>query len=174
MTVEYEYRETSIIEGVKIVTQADIDDALSHASTLKRLRMPINIHENYDEVPQRFVNCLNRETYIRPHRHTVPTQWEFKCWLSGEIVTLLFDEKGKITHRIVMNDKSVRIVEIPPLYYHTVFAMQSGSYLEIRNGVYRPPTDKTFSPWSPEENSPLAKAYQKRFFTAKVGDLLVL
>lgn len=170
----FDYKKADSANGIKTVTQADIDDALIYSSSLKRARMPIHIHESFDEVPQRFINCLNPGTYVRPHMHISPNHWELKSWLSGELIVLLFDSQGKVISKILMNDAGTKIVEIPPFCYHTVVAVKKGAYLEIRNGKYQPPNDKVCATWSPEENSAPAKSYQESFLTAQIGDLLIL
>ncbi len=168
------YEEAHIVNGIKMIKKDDIDKALIYASTLARKRAPIRIHRNFDEVPQRFVNCLNPQTYIRPHMHKTLTQWELMCWLSGEIIILFFDEQGKVTNRILINEKNVRVVEIPPLRYHTILAIEKGAYLEVRNCRYNPSIDRVYAGWAPiEENTVLVEAYQKRLYAAKVGDVVI-
>lgn len=167
-----DYKKAHMNNGVKIISKKDIDDTLQYATSLKRAREPILIHEHFDEIPQRFVNCLDPKTYVRPHMHVVPSQWELMCWLSGEIIALLFDDYGKVTGKILMNEDNVRIIEIPPFCYHTFIAIGYGAYLEVRNCKYQPSVDRLYSAWSPEENSAQAKEYQSRLCIAEVGDLL--
>jgi cupin fold WbuC family metalloprotein len=168
-----ETKKARSINGVKIFTRDDINDVLTYAATLERARAPIHIHEKFEEVPQRFINCLVTDSYVRPHMHVVPNQWELMCWLSGEIIVLLFDDKGKVTSRITMNETEGRVIEIPPFHYHTYIAVKDCAYLEVRNCKYQPTVDRIYSAWSPEENTLLAEKYVKRLLHAKVGDNLI-
>ncbi|HMT02162.1 MAG TPA: WbuC family cupin fold metalloprotein [Burkholderiales bacterium] len=168
------YKRANSIKDIKIITQANINDTLIDAVALERKREPILIHDNFEEIPQRFVNCLNENSYIRPHMHIIPKQWELMSWLSGEIIAFIFDVDGNSIQKIIMNEDNVKVIEIPPFCYHTFVAVTKGSYLEIRNCKYNPSVDRVYSSWSPLENSSLAENYQKKFFTAKVGDKLVI
>ncbi|MDO8953698.1 MAG: WbuC family cupin fold metalloprotein [Gammaproteobacteria bacterium] len=168
------YKKANSLNGIKIITQTDIDGTLQYASTLQRARAPLLVHKSYDETPQRFINCLHPGSYVRPHMHVASNQWELKCWLSGDLIALLFDNEGRVKNKIIMNENNVRIVEIPPFCYHSIMAVEKGAYLEIRNGRFQPATDKIYSSWSPEENSALAEQYYKRYLTAEVGDLLTV
>lgn len=169
-----EFKNAKIIDGIKTITQSDIDNTLHEATYLKRARKSILIHESFSEVPQRFVNCLNSNSYVRPHMHLVPNQWELMCWISGEIIALIFDDDGKVISKILMNENNVRMIEIPPFRYHTFVAVKKGSYLEIRNCKYQPNIDRLYSAWSPPEESHLAIDYQKKFFLAEIGDSIII
>lgn len=148
-----DYRRANSDKGFKIITQNEINDVLSYTSTLKRARQPILISESFDEIPQRFINCLNSKSYVRPHMHVVPRQWELMSWISGEIVAIVFDENGLVTNKILMNENNVKLIEIPPFCYHSFVAIGTWAYLEIRNCKYQPKVDRLYSAWSPSENS---------------------
>jgi len=167
-----EYRRARSTQGVKIITQNDINDALRFAANSERAREPILISERFDEVPQRFINCLNGESYVRPHMHVVPNQWELMSWISGEIIALIFDDKGVVTNKMLMNENNVKLIEIPPFCYHSFVAVNTGVYLEVRNCKYIPKIDRLYSRWSPPEGSDEAKEYQKKLAIAKIGDKL--
>ncbi len=169
------YKRVRAENGIKTIHQADINEMLRYVSSVKRAREPILINDSFDEVPQKFINCLDPRTYVRPHMHIVPKTQELMCWLTGEIVVLLFDTIGKVTHRIVMNQRGVKVLEIPAFCYHAFIATEQSAYLEIRNTPYHPSVrDRTYSDWSPEEYSIAVKEYKERFLIAKVGDLLVI
>lgn len=170
-----DFKCANSLNGIKSVSKLDIDLSLTSARGIKRAREPILIHESFKEIPQRFVNCLNNNSYVRPHMHLVPNQWELMCWLTGTIISLIFDDKGTVIRKIIMSEDSIRIIEIPPFSYHTFVSTSDGAaYLEIRNCAYQPTIDRLYSNWSPEENSKLALDYQKKFVHAEVGDQLII
>lgn len=70
---------------LKLIYGSDLEIGLKLAEKMPNNRMAILLNESYDETPQRFVNNLTRYTYVRPHKHTLPNQWELMSWLSGEI-----------------------------------------------------------------------------------------
>lgn len=163
-----------IIENkVKIVTQNSINNILTSAASKVRFREPILIHDAFEEIPQRFINCLLPESYVRPHMHINSNQWELMSWVSGKIVALIFDDKGVVVNRIVLSENGAKVIEIPPFCYHSFFVLEKSSYLEIRHCSYHP-SDREYAPWSPAENTDEAIEYQKRFFTANIGDKVVI
>ena len=127
------YKTAHIQNGIKIITQIDINKTIKLSSSLVRNREPILIHDSFNETPQRFVNCLNYKSYVRPHMHTLENQWELMSWVSGEIIAIFFDNTGIITNKLTMNDLNVKIIEIPPLQYHAFVTPSQGAYLEVRN-----------------------------------------
>lgn len=162
------------INGMKIITQGKIDETIQTAAFLPRARKAILIHEAFNEVPQRFINCLNSGSYVRPHMHMVPNQWELMCWISGEITALIMDNEGIVTDKVLMNETNVRIIEIPPFSYHTFLATKEGSYLEVRNCKYQPTIDRVYASWSPQEESALVHDYYKKLSNAEIGDNLAI
>jgi cupin fold WbuC family metalloprotein len=167
-------KKANSLNGLKTINQVDINAALINASTLKRKREPIIIHEAFSEIPQKFVNCLNRTSYVRPHMHMAPNQWELMCWVHGEIIALIFDDNGILSSKILMNENNSKIIEIPPFCYHSFITTDKGAYLEIRNCKYQPTIDRLYSKWSPPEESEQAKQYHERFFAAEVGDQIII
>lgn len=161
-------------DGVKIVTQSSIDGVLEHALSLERAREPILISGSFDEVPQRFVNCLNEGSYVRPHMHVVPDQWELMSWISGKIVALIFDGDGRVIDKILMSDTGAKLIEIPPFCYHSFYTIGQGAYLEIRNCKYQPAVDRLYSSWAALENSSDAKEYQRMMCEAQIGDIVTI
>ena len=64
------YNRAEVVNGVKIITKHYIDNVLRSATELERYRDQIIIHDKFSEKPQRFVNCLTRKSYVRPHLST--------------------------------------------------------------------------------------------------------
>jgi cupin fold WbuC family metalloprotein len=159
--------------NVKIIHQNHIEMALIDAEKSPRARVPILIHQSFEEIPQRFVNCLKLGSYVRPHMHINPTQWELMCWISGELTALIFDATGKLQDKILMNSSEARVIEIPPFVYHSFFVLKEGAYLEIRNCKYQPALDRVHASWSPEEGSIESTDYLKRLIKADIGDMLI-
>lgn len=81
----------------KLISSADVEAVIRESKALPRKRVPILVHDSYDEMPQRFVNCMSANSYIRPHLHENNNQWELVIWVSGEMLVLIFNEDGSIS-----------------------------------------------------------------------------
>lgn len=157
---------------VKSITSSLVDKVLSKASVSKTLRAPILLHKTYNEIPQRFVNCLIPSNYMRPHKHLGENQWEVMSWICGDFSLLLFNDEGKLMSKFRFNEKENRVIELPSNCYHTFVTETPSAYLEIRNCAFIPETDRLNAPWAPEVDDPFVADYLNILSKAAVGDIL--
>ncbi len=125
-----------------------------------RKRMNHNFHQPEDVI-QRFLNAIEPDSYIRPHRHINPEREEIFLVLKGKGAVVLFDDQG-VVDNIYLLDASLGFwgVDIPGGLYHAIISIEPGSvFYEIKQGPYNPDADKGFAPWSPEEGSEEAFDY---------------
>ncbi len=155
---------------IKVVYQSDLDQNLHLALKTEKKRKAILLNESFEQVPQRFINNLTRNTYVRPHKHILPQQWELMSWLSGEIEALLFTEEGILYERYMLSANQIKVIEFQPGFIHSFLTNSSGSYLEVRNCAYNPNIDREYAPWSPEEGSVSAGSFLETLRTLKFGD----
>jgi cupin fold WbuC family metalloprotein len=159
--------------AIKIVDQDDINAILKNNSEMPRVRTPILLNSSFEEVPQNFVNCLSYPTYIHPHNHTNAQSTELLCWMSGILILVFFDEKGKILHKLEMNEQGTKIIIVNTELYHTLITPDFGVYLEVRSRPYIPGVpDRVYAPWAPPENTAEGKIFVDRLLSAKEGDTI--
>lgn len=142
-----QYKIANNQNSIKFVTQSEINKTLDCTHNLLRNREPILIHDSFDNIPQRYINCLNPKSYVQPHMHNLHDQWELMSWLSGEIIALFFDNNGTVTDKFLMNDSTVKIIEIQPFQYHSFVAITDGAYLarlKLKGGFYLRVTEILF------------------------------
>jgi len=134
------------------------------AQSSPRRRMNHNFHTDLNDTFQRMLNCLEPETYCRPHKHENPSKREVFIILSGTALVVQFDNEGKITESIVLNNSNGQFgVEIPPATWHTIIALESGTVVfECKDGPYSPANDKDFASWAPAEGDPESLNYTRR------------
>ncbi len=156
------------------VTDLELSDLSRKANSNIRKRQHLNIHQNYSEVCQRFLNAIEPESYIRPHRHQTDPKNEMLVPINGLFAVYTFNDIGEILNLTYLSQKDTninfsRLVEIPSNLWHTVIALEKGSVLlEIKAGPFNPKFPKDFAGWAPIESSLEAEVYLERlFFTAK-------
>lgn len=154
----------------KVVYQSDLTISLKLATKAVKRRQAILLNENFDQVPQRFINNLTKDTYVRPHKHILPKQWELMSWITGEVEALLFTEEGILYERYMLSADEVKVVEFPPGIIHSFLTNSSGSYLEVRNCAYNPSIDREYAPWSPAEGSVEARGFLETLRTLQFGE----
>jgi cupin fold WbuC family metalloprotein len=141
---------------MKTMPSETLDDLVRRAVDSPRGRLNYNLHPTLEDPVQRFFNCLEPGSYVRPHRHTDPPRWETFVALRGRAVVLEFDDVGRVTARCEISPEGPAIaVEIAGETWHTVAALRSGTALfELKPGPYRPVADKDFAGWAPAEGDP--------------------
>lgn len=145
-----------------------LDRVSQQARLTPRKRMNHNFHQSTDSV-QRFLNAIEPDSYIRPHRHINPNRDEVFLVLRGKGGVVQFNSEGQITgvHKLDIS-QGCWGVDIPGGIYHTIVAIVPGSvFYEVKPGPYNPDADKGFAPWAPPEGSESAVpylAYLKQWF----------
>lgn len=156
----------------KLISNDHIEAVIKASRDAPRKRTPILVHNSYDEIPQRFVNCMASDSYIRPHKHENDNQWELVTWISGELLVVIFDDSGRILSKVEMSQQGNRVFEIQRNQYHSYIPLSDCSYLEIRNCRFiygRPEADRTFASWAPDEGEKEAEAFVTWLKDADIG-----
>jgi cupin fold WbuC family metalloprotein len=146
------------------ITKELINEVSEKAKSSARKRSNYNFHESYDDPVQRFLNAVEPDSYLQPHKHENPDKTEIFLILRGRVLIVEFDETGKIADHFVLDSRVGNVgVEIPPRTWHSFIALQKGSILfEIKEGPFRQETGKTSASWAPEEGTREANEFNKR------------
>ncbi|MGE0081647.1 MAG: WbuC family cupin fold metalloprotein [Thiohalomonadaceae bacterium] len=160
---------------LKRLDQRLFDDLAARARAGARGRTNENLHAGPDDPVQRFLNAIEPDSYVRPHRHTAPPRWELFTLLAGSAVVLVFDDEGKVLAREEVSARGpLHGLEIPAGIWHGLAARESGTVLlELKPGPYRPAVDKDFAPWAPREGDPDAPACARWLIRARPGERFV-
>lgn len=135
------------------------------------MRQHLNIHQEYEDPCQRFFNAIEKDCYIRPHRHSLDPKAEDLIAIKGMFALISFGEFGKIervvkfgTEKFVDEAEAIAIgVELSAGTWHTVLALTDEAILlELKAGPFDPGAAKEPAPWAPEEGSAEAVAYLRR------------
>lgn len=146
------------------ITDELLKDVSNRAKASERKRANHNLHKSSEDSVQRFLNAIEPDTYVRPHKHENPGKTEILIILRGRALILELDENGRIHDHIILDPSSGnRGVEIPPDTWHSFMSLQKGTVLyEIKAGPFVKETDKVFAEWSPEEGTQEAHEFNKK------------
>jgi len=135
----------------KEVGHKELATLLAAAAASPRRRANLNLHPALADPIQRFFNCLEPGTFVRPHRHA-PGRWELFVLIQGKAGVLLFSPGGAISQRVLLAPSASLAVEIPGGVFHTLVALAPATLLfEVKPGPYEAGSDKEFAPWAPHE-----------------------
>jgi cupin fold WbuC family metalloprotein len=155
------------------ITEQRIRVLAGEAEGMPRKRAHLFFPVGPGEGLQPFLFAAGPAAYVRPHRHAGTGGLELMAVLEGEFLAVTFDEAGAVAeHAVLGRTREHRIVAIPAGAWHTVLALRAGSVaLIVKQGPYRPETDKTFADWAPEEGTAAARTFLGRIVEAlRPGD----
>lgn len=144
-----------------------LDDLAARATASPRRRAHLNVHADAADRVQRFFVAVDRDSYIRPHRHL--SKSELAVVVRGAFDVITFDEHGGITGRETVGAGTPLLAfEMPQATWHTLIAREDGStFLEVKEGPYDPATASEFAPWSPAEGDPASAAFLQRLRSSR-------
>lgn len=145
----------------------DLDQLSSIASEDPRRRKNLNMHNDFNDPVQYFVNRILSDSYIRPHRHDLNSDVEILVALSGVSVVVIFDDNGNVENFVFLEclgkqskKNSNAVITLAPMTWHTVIALNKNvTLLEIKKGPFNPLAAKHFAEWAPEEGSKKSLRY---------------
>ncbi len=136
-----------------------------------RRRAHHNVHESYNEAVQRLYVAMMPDSYVRPHRHTDPSKWEFFMVVEGKITVLIFDDHGTVTNKVELSAGGDCFgLQIPPGTWHATFCQEPVVFFEVKQGPYLVEADKNFAGWAPAENDHEVADFLDRLKHTEVGE----
>jgi len=159
-----------VLEGVKLLSQALLDELAARAAASPRGRAHHNIHATAADPVQRFVVVAGRDSYFRPHRHA--TRSELAVIVRGRMDVLIFDERGCVLARYGVGEGTESLAyETPQGTYHTLVpGPAGGAFLEIKEGPYHPATSSEYASWAPAEGGAAVPQFLEWLRRARPGD----
>ncbi len=150
-----------VTDGVQVIGQGLLDEVSSMARQSSRLRKNYNFHGSDEEASHRLLNAMEPDSYIPPHCHRDPSKDETIAVLRGRFGVLLFDARGGVSGRVVLQPGGEAVgVNIPHGVFHTLVALApNGVFFEAKAGPYRPLLPEEKAPWAPAEGDSGAGRY---------------
>lgn len=146
---------------------------LEKAQVSPRRRAHFNVHETYTDMVQRLYVAMLPDSYVRPHKHSQPTKWEFFMVVQGSIDLLFFDDAGTLVLRQALTaGGECFAMQIPPNTWHATICREPVVFFEVKQGPYEALTDKNFASWSPEEGASSVEDFTSKMASLVIGDSL--
>ena len=151
-------------EPIAAVDCRDIDFLCERVEATPRRRIRLCAHQDVGDALHEMLIVLDRDTYIRPHKHL--NKVESLHVIQGSADAIFFDEEGKIIQVIPLGEygsgRRFYYRVNTPVYHTLVLRSKVFVFHETTQGpLVR--SDTVFAPWSPEETDPAAAcAYMDR------------
>lgn len=159
---------------VRVFDKKTLNDLCMEASTSPRKRKNLNLHPTLEDPVQKLFIAMQKDSYVRPHRHPQKEKTELFLSVQGKLAALIFNNDGTIAERIEFSANGDAVgAEIKPDTWHTIIALEdSAVFFEVKQGPYTMLSDKDFASWAPEENTSEVENYIHWLHQAKPGDRL--
>jgi len=142
------------------VGKAEINQLKQFALETSRKRSRLCAHQHTDDLLHEMLIVLEKDIYIRPHKHLGKSE-SFHV-IEGEVDIVIFDDQGGIFDVIEMGvyaSEEVFYYRLSESLFHTVLVKSDiAVFHETTNGPFRL-EDTIFAEWSPEDGN--AEAMQQ-------------
>ncbi|ELY2743333.1 WbuC family cupin fold metalloprotein [Cronobacter turicensis] len=134
---------------MRLIETSQFDLLFEQAKDSERLRSHLLLHNSHQDKVQRLLIAMVRGSYVEPHYHELPQQWEMFTILQGQIQVTLFNIKGEILTQFLAGEGTgVCIVELSPGDIHSVECIsEKAIMMEIKEGPFDPAYAKAFPHW---------------------------
>lgn len=128
---------------------SDFETLFEQAALSPRKRAHLNLHSCFDEKVQRLYIAMLQGSYVEPHYHELPHQWEMFFVLQGVVVLTLYNNDGSVIKSLMMGEGlDIQSIELQPSDIHSVECISARVLmLEIKEGPFNPEFAKAFPNW---------------------------
>ncbi|MEM6160920.1 WbuC family cupin fold metalloprotein [Erwinia sp. P6884] len=126
-----------------------INDLYHEAESSERKRSHLLLHKSHQEKVQRLIIAFVKGSFVDPHYHELPGQWEMFIVVQGVLRIKLYDDKGNIIKSFEVGQSlPVSIVEFQPGDIHSVECVSERALMmEVKEGPFDPHYAKAFPHW---------------------------
>ena len=141
------------------ISPNEIDFHFGEASKTSRRRSPLILHKKGDYYNKVF-NFILMDSYMHPHLHPSSEKIEKMYLVRGSFGLLIFDDDGKVTDTIILEEEGKTFLEVPAFTWHTYVMFSEKTIIyETMEGKYNPDSWKQLAPWAATEDSSEANPY---------------
>lgn len=135
---------------MRVIDHTVLSDLYSSAKRSERLRSHLLLHSNHDDKVQRLLIGLIKGSYVEPHFHELPHQWEMFIVMKGKIQVRLYDITGIEKQSFIAGENTeITVVEFLPGDIHSVECIsEQALIMEVKEGPFDPNYAKNFPTWS--------------------------
>lgn len=130
---------------MKVINDGLLQRLFQDAMHSERRRAHLLLHNSYRDKVQRLLIGMIQGSYVEPHFHSQPHQWEMFVVMQGEVKVCMYNANGNIiSEHLFGPDHTVSIIELSPGDIHSVECLSDKALLlEVKEGPFDPSHAKT-------------------------------
>lgn len=131
---------------MRLIDNNQLEALYEQAGQSERLRSHLLLHNSHQDKVQRLLIALVKGSYVDPHYHELPHQWEMFIVMQGQVQVCLYDKDGKVINQFVAGENTgINVVEFSPGDIHSVECMSPRALMmEVKEGPFNPSFAKAF------------------------------
>lgn len=132
---------------MKLIDPDLIEQLYQDAAISPRLRAHYCLHADHSEKVQRILIALAKGSYVEPHYHELPHQWEMFALLKGALKVTRYSRCGAVEDEAILADAEdcPQIIQFSPLEIHSVECISEFALmLEVKEGPFDASRAKVF------------------------------
>lgn len=131
---------------MEIIDQELINNLYIAANKSDRKRSHHLLHKSHQDKVQRLLIAMIQGSYVEPHYHELPHQWELFQVLEGLVRVTLYHHDGVVKNKFDVGDSSyIKLIELQPNEIHSVECLsEQALLLEVKEGPFDPDFAKSF------------------------------
>ncbi|CZV82858.1 WbuC family cupin fold metalloprotein [Enterobacter hormaechei subsp. xiangfangensis] len=131
---------------MRLIDKNQLEALYDQAGQSERLRSHLLLHESHQDKVQRLLIALVKGSYVDPHYHELPHQWEMFIVMQGQVQVCLYNEDGRIINQFVAGaNTAISVVEFSPGDIHSVECLSPRALMmEVKEGPFDPTFAKAF------------------------------
>lgn len=126
-----------------------IEGLYREAAVSERKRSHYLLHDSHQSKVQRLLIALVKGSYVEPHFHELPHQWEMFSVTEGCVKVCIHNASGKVINEFLAGPaEEIGLVEFLPTEIHSVECLSDQALmLEIKEGPFDANFAKSFPQW---------------------------
>lgn len=131
---------------MRLIDNAQLEALYEKATQSDRLRSHLLMHDSHQDKVQRLLIALVKGSYVEPHYHELPHQWEMFIVMQGQLQVCLHGDDGEIVKRFIAGENTgISVVEFSPGDVHSVECLSPRALMmEVKEGPFDPSFAKAF------------------------------
>ena len=123
---------------MRLIDNDQLDELYDQAGQSERLRSHLMMHGSHQEKVQRLLIALVKGSYVEPHYHELPHQWEMFIVMEGQLKVCLYGRNGEVIKQFIAGDNTgISIVEFSPGDIHSVECLSPRALIvELKEGPF--------------------------------------
>lgn len=87
---------------MRLVDDNILDELFRTAANSERLRAHYLLHASHQEKVQRLLIAFVRDSYVEPHWHELPHQWEMFVVMQGQLEVCLYEQMVRSKNSLLL------------------------------------------------------------------------